>query len=41
MNPATPLERNNRVLETTEPLTSEDKAKFAYFGVNEIGRAHV
>jgi acetyltransferase-like isoleucine patch superfamily enzyme len=34
MKQSTPIERDNRLLETTEPLTSEDKAKFAYFGVN-------
>jgi acetyltransferase-like isoleucine patch superfamily enzyme len=30
----TPIERDNELLETTEPLTSADKARFAYFGVN-------
>jgi len=29
-----PIERNNELLETVLPLTSEDKARFAYFGVN-------
>jgi acetyltransferase-like isoleucine patch superfamily enzyme len=30
----TPIERDNDLLETSEPLTSADKARFAYFGVN-------
>jgi acetyltransferase-like isoleucine patch superfamily enzyme len=30
----TPIEAQNILLEKKEPLTSEDKAKFAYFGVN-------
>lgn len=34
MNAGTPLERNNYVLATTESLSSEDKARFAYFGTN-------
>ncbi len=34
MNRATPIERDNYLLETTEPLSSADKAKFAYFGTN-------
>jgi len=29
-----PIERDNELLETTGPLTSADKARFAYFGVN-------
>jgi acetyltransferase-like isoleucine patch superfamily enzyme len=29
-----PIERNNDLLETLAPLTSADKARFAYFGVN-------
>jgi acetyltransferase-like isoleucine patch superfamily enzyme len=32
--PATPIEADNVLLETTEPLTSAQKAMFAYFGVN-------
>jgi acetyltransferase-like isoleucine patch superfamily enzyme len=34
MKQATPIERENYLLETTKLLTSEDKAKFAYFGVD-------
>ena len=34
MKQATPIERENYLLETTNPLSSEDKAKFAYFGVD-------
>ena len=33
MRRATPIERDNYLLEMTEPLNCEDKAKFAYFGV--------
>ncbi len=29
-----PIEENNILLEKTEPLNSDDKASFAYFGVN-------
>jgi acetyltransferase-like isoleucine patch superfamily enzyme len=29
-----PIARHNDLLETTEPLTNADKARFAYFGVN-------
>lgn len=32
MSASTPIEARNVLLEKTEPLTSEDKAKFAYFG---------
>jgi acetyltransferase-like isoleucine patch superfamily enzyme len=31
---ASPIERHNELLETVAPLTSADKARFAYFGVN-------
>jgi acetyltransferase-like isoleucine patch superfamily enzyme len=34
MTTGSPIERNNELLETALPLTSEDKARFAYFGVN-------
>lgn len=34
MTQSTPIERDNDLLETSQPLSSEDKAKFAYFGVN-------
>jgi acetyltransferase-like isoleucine patch superfamily enzyme len=34
VNPASPIERNNDLLETSVPLTNADKARFAYFGVN-------
>ncbi len=34
MIPASPIERNNDLLETSAPLTNVDKARFAYFGVN-------
>jgi acetyltransferase-like isoleucine patch superfamily enzyme len=34
VNAGSPIERDNELLETTAPLTSEDKARFAYFGVN-------
>ena len=34
MRRATPIERDNYLLETTEPLNREDKAKFAYFSVD-------
>jgi acetyltransferase-like isoleucine patch superfamily enzyme len=30
----TPIERDNALLEKNEPLTTEDKKRFAYFGVN-------
>jgi acetyltransferase-like isoleucine patch superfamily enzyme len=30
----TPIERDNVLLEKSEPLTAEDKARFGYFGVN-------
>lgn len=30
----TPIEENNILLEKSEPLNSDDKASFAYFGVN-------
>ena len=31
---ASPIQRANDLLETTEPLTSAEKARFSYFGVN-------
>jgi acetyltransferase-like isoleucine patch superfamily enzyme len=31
---ASPIERDNELLETTAPLTSEEKSRFGYFGVN-------
>jgi acetyltransferase-like isoleucine patch superfamily enzyme len=34
LNPKTPIERRNVLVEGTEELTVADKAKFAYFGVN-------
>lgn len=34
MTPESPIARANRLLETTAPLTSADKARFAYFGVD-------
>lgn len=34
MTGRSPIERDNELLETALPLTSEDKARFAYFGVN-------
>ena len=34
MKQATPIERDNYLLETTEPLSSKDKASFAHFGVD-------
>jgi hypothetical protein len=34
MRQATPIARDNYLLETTEPLNGEEKAKFAYFGVD-------
>jgi acetyltransferase-like isoleucine patch superfamily enzyme len=34
MTSRSPIEKKNVLLEKTEPLTSEDKAQFAYFGVN-------
>jgi len=32
--PVSPITRDNDLLETSRPLTSEQKARFAYFGVN-------
>ena len=32
MSAPTPIERDNVLLEKNEPLTSEDKKRFAYFG---------
>jgi len=34
MTKPSPIERDNSLLESTEPLTNADKARFAYFGVN-------
>ena len=34
MTDRSPIERNNQLLETTLPLTNEQKSRFAYFGVN-------
>lgn len=34
MTKRTPIERDNFLLEKNEPLTSEDKKRFAYFGEN-------
>lgn len=34
MKPQSPIERDNDLLETSVPLTSPEKARFAYFGVN-------
>jgi acetyltransferase-like isoleucine patch superfamily enzyme len=34
MKQNTPIERANYLLETAEPLSSEDKARFSYFGVD-------
>ncbi len=34
MNPKTPIEKHNVLIESTQALTTGDKAKFAYFGVN-------
>ena len=34
VTPSSPIERRNDLLETSSPLTSDDKALFAYFGVN-------
>lgn len=34
MSAPTPIERDNDLLEKKEPLTSEDKKRFAYFGEN-------
>jgi len=34
VTPSSPIERRNDLLETSSPLTSDDKARFAYFGVN-------